>query len=496
MLKKIETEYFRDLLENDPGFNMLHSRDSAFIISFLYKVFRSDNSTSAIESEEIESRLASYLLEHPEDEQELNADENEEIDYSADYQIKAQRYINNWCDKKKYLYRTYSKQRNKIIELNPSIERLFNWIENCEKKEFVGTESRFQSILFQLRNLNQNINEDPQERIEALKKQKKDIDKEIEQIKNTGRVKTYNQNQIKEYLNEIDRSSRELLSEFKQVEENFRSNIKDIYKKQSEVDSTRGEILGYTLDVDNKLRKSPQGQSFFTFWNFLSQDSENEINSIASSIVSKTEIQDEFILQLRHYLFDAGHKIIEQNRTLTDRISQLLKQQTAGERKRVSKLIADIKKEMGTYEEKVSSGMDKAGRDFIEIETKPDLYFPQARTVPLPEKSIRFTDISSFNADVIDLSSIQGLVDSSFVDEKVLKNHVSLYRSKTNKVQFTLKDLVSEYPVEKGIGELVAWFALAQKEEKIIINPLETDIIEIHRNGILIKVKVPRMIFA
>ena len=35
--------------------------------------------------------------------------------------------------------------------------------------------------------------------------------------------------------------------------------------------------------------------------------------------------------------------------------------------------------------------MDKAGRDFIEIETKPDLYFPQARTVPLPEKSIRFT---------------------------------------------------------------------------------------------------------
>ena len=140
--------------------------------------------------------------------------------------------------------------------------------------------------------------------------------------------------------------------------------------------------------------------------------------------------------------------------------------------------------------------MDKAGRDFIEIETKPDLYFPQARTVPLPEKSIRFTDISSFNADVIDLSSIQGLVDSSFVDEKVLKNHVSLYRSKTNKVQFTLKDLVSEYHVEKGIGELVAWFALAQKEEKIIINPLETDIIEIHRNGILIKVKVPRMIFA
>ena len=333
-------------MENDPGFNMLHSRDSAFIISFLYKVFRSDNSTSAIESEEIESRLASYLLEHPEDEQELNADENEEIDYSADYQIKAQRYINNWCDKKKYLYRTYNKQRNKIIELNPSIERLFNWIENCEKKDFVGTESRFQSILFQLRNLNQNINEDPQERIEALKKQKKDIDKEIEQIKNTGRVKTYNQNQIKEYLNEIDRSSRELLSEFKQVEENFRSNIKDIYKKQSEVDSTRGEILGYTLDVDNKLRKSPQGQSFFTFWNFLAQDSENEINSIASSIVSKTEIQDEFILQLRHYLFDAGHKIIEQNRTLTDRISQLLKQQTAGERKRVSKLIADIKKEM------------------------------------------------------------------------------------------------------------------------------------------------------
>ena len=511
-MKSLSSSYFNSLLKNDAGFSLLHSRSAHLVLSFLYQVFRV-NHIQSINSDEFETRFAVFLQEHLDEEAKLREDEADsedilsQIKENAELQLRARAYVNSWCNSKEYLRRYYNRDGDAVIELNPSIERLFNWLENCEQKEFVGTESRFQNILLQLRDLHQHINADPESRIAELKKKKAEIDEEIATIRKTGNVQTYTPIQIQERLLEIDRNSRVLLSDFRQVEENFRKIMQGIYKKQSEDNSSRANILGYTLDTDSKLKSSPQGQSFSTFWNFLSQDRENEINTITQDIVSKSTSDNEFLLQLKHYLYDAGHKIIEQNRSLTDRLNRVLKTETAGERKHISNLISSIKKGMNEYTKKVDEGKAKMQGDFMSVETKPFLYFPQARSLQAFSEEKDFSKVQAFDVQTVNPLDFAELFSQFYIDEKKLLQNIQAYK-KTHgdgsvsengtpggAFQFTLKEFLQDYPLEKGLAELVAFFGLSQSHEKIIINNEECDDIEIKKEAVVYKIRVPRLIF-
>ncbi len=207
------------------------SRDSSNLpLPFLYENFRKAN-LATIPSDELETSLASFLQEHKEDEQVLESELGDmavsQLKEAADFHVRARKYISLWCsDEKEYIRRYYNGQNIPVVELTPSMERLFTFLEEIEPKKFVGTESRFRTILFQLRKLYQNINEDPETRIESL-------------------------------------------------------------KKQSEIEATKGSILGYTLDIDAKMRESAQGQSFSSFWNFIAQDKENELTENAMLVQTK-----------------------------------------------------------------------------------------------------------------------------------------------------------------------------------------------------------------
>ena len=193
---------------------LLRSHSSLFVIPFLHGHFRSRN-LATIPSDDLETSLASYLKENADArsslEEELGeADRHDEklseLKENADFQARARKYISLWCsDQKEYLRRYYNKQNIPVLELTPSLERLFTFLDELKPKKFVGTESRFRTILFQLRELYQNINEDPETRIAALKKQRRQIDDEIQQIQETGVVRTFTDVQVQERIEEIVR---------------------------------------------------------------------------------------------------------------------------------------------------------------------------------------------------------------------------------------------------------------------------------------------------
>ena len=185
-MKSLSSSYFNSLLKNDAGFSLLHSRSAHLVLSFLYQVFRV-NHIQSINSDEFETRFAVFLQEHLDEESKLREDEADsedilsQIKENAELQLRARAYVNSWCNSKEYLRRYYNRDGDAVIELNPSIERLFNWLENCEQKEFVGTESWFQNILLQLRDLHQHINADPESRIAELKKKKRKLMRKLRQ---------------------------------------------------------------------------------------------------------------------------------------------------------------------------------------------------------------------------------------------------------------------------------------------------------------------------
>jgi hypothetical protein len=505
-MRDTTADYFLNLLKQDSGMKLLRSHSAHLTISFLYNAFREEH-VQSIPSDQLESKLALFLQAHQEDEHLMEEEAEETVfvpgqnELFADFQTKAHVLVTFWCSDDRAYLRRYSLASGVfVVELTAGIERLFSWIENSEPAEFVGTESRFQNILLRLRDLKENTQEAPAERIAALKEQKKKIDEQIKKIELTGVPQMYTEVQIKERLEGISRDSRELLGDFRQAEDNFRAILQEIYREQGDMQATRGSILGYTLDTNHALRVSPQGQSFSSFWNFISQDTDDEINSLINAILSAAENQnvvwsDDFLLHLKQYLYDAGHKIIEQNRVLSDRISRILSTQEAGSRYLIRQLTAGIKKEMVTYLERIDGGAESPGRDFLFVEGKPGLSFPQARTPVLDEQTNTMEEMKPFNAQAIDSASLKALFNQFYVDEKELLKTADAFRAEKNGMQFTLAELMQKYPVKKGLAEVVTWFAVAEHDDRMKVESEKNDEIEFTRNGTRVKVTVPRMLF-
>lgn len=246
------------LLSYSPFVKLLRAKSAPLVISFLYKEFKARNiiNTSAYE---LTNHLAEYL-EALEDHQLVEAD-------GKDTLKTARKLIEDWCSEdNRYLTRYPDEQGEPIVELTSHSEKAFQWISSLRKREFVGTESRFLDIYRQLQDLIDNTSADPKRKIKELERKRKELTKEINAIKKAGTVSTYTDTQIKERFYNVNKTARELISDFKEVEQNFKSISQSIYRQQTMENVHRGQILSYTLDATEELKTSDQGRSFYAFW--------------------------------------------------------------------------------------------------------------------------------------------------------------------------------------------------------------------------------------
>ena len=202
------------------------------------------------------------------------------------------------------------------------------------------------------------------------------------------------------------RNGKDLLNDFRQVEDNFRIAGSEIYRKQSELNYSKGDILGFALDTDEKLRQSPQGQSFDAFWKFIAEDNDNEINTMANSIIDKVSstkeinqldnIDTDFLLNFKKKLFEAGSKIIDTKRGITDKLSRILQQNQNGNYQKLNSLINDIKK---IASEKFSSEDYENQKDFMQFDTRPQI--TRAYVPVLPNLQKDFGEMESFDSSIM-----------------------------------------------------------------------------------------------
>ena len=482
---RTDSNYFENLIKNDPGYSLLKSNSASLVISFFYQEFIVFSKMSVLAAD-LEIHLDAFLKDHKEELNDFDAenlDEPEEASLAQkDRKQKVRAYIEKWC-KKGYLLRYHNNEREAVLELTPSILKLFNWLDDLKPKKFIGTESQFKSILDQLHDLYQHITEDTATRLKALRQEKANIEKEIKRLEEGGKVESYSPVQIFEMVDLCLRNGKDLLNDFRQVEDNFRQAGAEIYKKQSEINYSKGDILGFALDTDEKLRESPQGQSFDAFWKFIAEDNDNEINSIANTIIEKISATSEI------NQFDAGSKIIDTKHGITDRLSRVLQQNQNGNYQKLNSLITDIKK---IASEKFKADDYTNQRDFMKFDTKPILARSFAPVLPNTQKE--FSEMEKFDSSDIDISDYNDLLTQFFVDQKQLIQNISAYRKK-HVSQFTLGDLLSEYPITKGMAEIAVYYDLLNSEKDLTIDEGSREMIQYENNGNIIKVTVPKLIF-
>ncbi|HVB21687.1 MAG TPA: DUF3375 domain-containing protein [Ktedonobacteraceae bacterium] len=455
-------------LQHAPGIRLLKAEHAALIISFLYRQFKREQHV-AIPFAELTERLADML-------EALNEQVPDSFPQSAPS------YLTEWADEQHRYLRitTPTSSDTPLVELTAETERAIGWVEELHGQPFVGTESRFLHIVQLLRDIVQKSTQDPAERLAQLEQQRDALQQQINQIRATGIVDDlYTTTQLKERFFEACDGARQLLRDFRLVEDRFRDIARALQQAQLESNVLKGDLVAFVLDADTELKSSDQGRSFYTFWDFLMAPlQQDELYGLLNAIQHQTDLQPVIhqgrILQhLPSNLLAAGEKVVQSNAGLAQQLRRLLDERSIAERHRVRAIVSEIKKMAFRV---ASTSVDEVA--FIELEGPPEARLVMEYALWEPGETFSLSALP-VNADDAEppFDDLVTLHTQFHVDKLVMYRNIEELLQVYSQV--TLADVLVHYPPEKGLTEVMAYCTLAADDPDHSIDEQQTETIEI-----------------
>jgi flagellar motility protein MotE (MotC chaperone) len=150
------------------------------------------------------------------------------------------------------------------FDLTPSTEKAIAWLASLTERAFVGTESRLLTLFELLRQMREGTETDPDTRIAELTKRREEIDADIARVKD-GDVPVLTDTALKDRFQQFLQMARELLSDFREVEHNFRLLDRKVRERIALWDGTKGALLEEVMGERDAIADSDQGKSFHAF---------------------------------------------------------------------------------------------------------------------------------------------------------------------------------------------------------------------------------------
>ncbi len=462
-----ESSKILEILNTSPSVELLRLRNREMIIEFLLSSFSSEQ--GSISFENIHNQLADFI-----EYKQIENDEDSEISAFDTYEEKAKKYILNWTNKG-FLTNYPDEQGEVFYELSAYSSKTIDWLASLKKEEFVGTESKFNNILNQLKELVEFTNEDTEKRIELLEEKKLKIEQQIQRIKIGEDVKVFEEFEIVPRFNQLNQSAKELLSDFKEVEDNFKEITKGIYQKHADESLSKSDILEFTFDALDALKESQQGKSFYAFWSFiLNPELQNRWESLTIELYKTLEeksipINDPFLKGMKKHLHCSGQKVYKANDKMAEKLSRIIRESESSKSEATKSIIQEIKKQLV----EISKKKKKPNISF-ELETEMEINIPFERKLTY-EQNEEITYINKpkiANEDITYSKHLSKLFSQSNIDKELLRKRIKEILK--DKSQTTLLDVVENYGgLEKGLPELFGYITIV-KEFKHIISPDKT----------------------
>lgn len=470
------------LLKTHRTVTLITADNAALIISFLFRAFKQDQDgfvKGTILEKDLTELLADYLYS-------VNKDE---ILFPKD----SRQYLTDWSNAG-YLRKSKLKTDEFIYDLTPATENAFKWIDSLDKREFVGQESRLKNLFESLKELSSKSKKDFKSRMQELEKKKNEIEQEIENVK-MGKMEVLDDRQIKEQYFIIEETAKNLLADFRQVEQNFREIDRNFRRKIITTSLPKGKVLEDLFEEQNNLFDTDQGKSFIAFWDFLlSQSRQDEFEKLIKEVLEIPAVKDiqreNFtIANVRNNLIEAGDKTKKSTNSLLEQLRKYLEHKAFFENKRIHENIQAILKIISENPDVDFSKVDLLRfDDVIHI----DLVFNRPLFTP-PEKLKFAKNEPKEGVASGDNESLYTQFEISLADLK--KNIKSALK---NRDQITFTEFVKEYKIQKGVAELVGYVEIAtQEKNKHIVKNDDFDVIAIgnSRTNKRYKIKVPQIIF-
>lgn len=472
------------LRTHHPAWRLLRSDHAPLVASFLHRVFVAPNvrvMAAADLAEALEDEL--YALR-------LHLGEHTFPKPAVDY-------LNDWSAPDKGWLRKFYRQGSDEaqFDLTPATEKAITWLGQLGARQFVGTESRLLTLFDLLKQMSAGSEADPAKRIAELHKKRNDIDAEIAQVL-AGDVRLLDDTALKDRFQQFMQLARELLTDFREVEHNFRQLDRRVRERIAMFEGAKGALLEEIMGERDAIADSDQGKSFRAFWDFLmSSRRQEELTELLTRVLALPPVADlkpDTRTRRVHYdWLEAGEHTQRTVAQLSQQLRRFLDDQAWLENRRIMDILHGIEcKALGLRDAAPAGEMMQIAEPAADIELAM-------------ERPLFTPTIKPVIADIV-LQQGEEDIDPSALFEQVVVDKARLTRhirhALQDRAQITLCDLVAAQPLQQGLAELVAYLQLGSENFRTIVD--ENTVEAIDWNGLTSTgdpvhkaARLPRVIF-
>lgn len=450
-----------DLLrQNHPAWRLLRSDHAPLVASFLHRAFIVPNLRVMAQSnlaEALEDEL--YAL-------------RERLGAGA-FPKPALDYLNDWAHAEKGWLRKFYRQGSDEphFDLTPATEKAIAWLGSLGERSFVGTESRLLTLFELLKQISEGIETDPEARLAELRKRRDDIEVEMGQVL-AGEMALLDDTAVRDRFQQFMQLARELLSDFREVEHNFRQLDRRVRERIALWEGSKGALLEEIMGERDAIADSDQGRSFRAFWDFLmSSRRQEELSTLLERVLglpAVAELKPEARTRRVHYdWLEAGEHTQRTVAELSRQLRRFLDDQAWLENRRIMDILHGIEAKALRLRDGPPPGALMSMAEMaaaIELPMERPLHTPTVKpviTAVEPEAGVAEVDASALYSQVV-------------IDKAQLARHIR--HALQARSQISLRELTELQPLQHGLAELVAYLQLAGESFKTVVdeNVVET----------------------
>jgi flagellar motility protein MotE (MotC chaperone) len=476
----VDFDEISSLRKHSPAWRLLRADNAPLMLSFFEKVFVEENVRS-IPGPDLVSRLDDELYA-------LNTWLGE-----GTFPRPAKAYLDDWAEPEAGWLRKYYPEGSDEphFDATPAVEKALSWVKDLRTRTFVGTESRLNTIFSLLRQMVFGAETDPQARLAELHRRRDEIDAEIARVQ-AGDIEVLDASAQRDRYQQFSATARDLLSDFREVEANFRNLDRELRERVAAWNGSKGELLDDILGSREIIADSDQGKSFRAFYDFLlSHARQEELSDLIDRVQRLDEIgeSDSRMRHIHYDWLDAGERTQDTVRQLSEQLRRFLDDQVWFENRRVIDILRSI--EASALKLREDSGVARLGTQIdgtsptIALPIERPLYSPVARA-PIDSTSVRPGE-DGFDAPA--------LFDQVHVDPARLS--LAVRRALLHRPQVGLAQLISEQPLEQGLAELVTYLSLSDPGFRVVFDEaLRQQVSWQDEDGLLRSADLPGVTFA
>lgn len=460
------------LRDRHPAWKLLRAGNAALVLSFLGQHFveRNQGATSA-------STLASALDDAL---YALNTDAEH-----PQFSRTPLEYLDDWAEAG-WLRRFYPPGSDEVhFDALPTFERAYAWVSGLGVRSFVGTESRLQAVIELLRQIVHGTESDPQARLAELRRRRAQIDTEIDAVE-AGDLSMLDATALRDRYQLFASTARDLLSDFREVEENFRGLDRTARERIALWGGSKGDLLTELVGSRADISASDQGRSFQSFYDFLlSETRQDELSALLARVEELPELETDRRLRTIHYDWsEAAERTQQTVRQISEQLRRFLDDQVWLENRRVLDLARQI--------EAAALACRDTPPTHLHLECdEPGVAIALPFERPLYDARPPTRVDSLLDPQAHAEVDVSALLAQAFVDPVRLATNVrSVVPVRSSAL---LTDIIGVFPLQHGTAELVGYLALADDDLEVVMDETEESVLDLPDGDLVRRVRLPKV---